>query len=52
MVILLIYKPNYTFPGLAIVILGIPVFSCGKNLTGTGMNSKIGSGFVIVSFWR
>jgi APA family basic amino acid/polyamine antiporter len=26
MVILLIYKPNYTFPGLAIVLLGIPVF--------------------------
>ena len=26
MVILLIYKPNYTFPGLGIVILGIPVF--------------------------
>jgi len=26
MVILLIYKPRYTFPGLAIVILGIPVF--------------------------
>ena len=26
MVILLIYKPDYTFPGLGIVILGIPVF--------------------------
>jgi len=26
MVILLIYKPNYTFPGLIIVLLGIPVF--------------------------
>jgi basic amino acid/polyamine antiporter, APA family len=26
MVILLIYKPNYTFPGLALVILGVPVF--------------------------
>lgn len=26
MVILLIYKPAYTFPGLAIVLLGIPVF--------------------------
>jgi APA family basic amino acid/polyamine antiporter len=26
MIILLIYKPDYTFPGLAIVILGIPVF--------------------------
>jgi len=26
MVILLIYKPDFTFPGLGIVILGIPVF--------------------------
>ncbi len=26
MVILLIYKPHYTFPGLGIVFLGIPVF--------------------------
>jgi basic amino acid/polyamine antiporter, APA family len=26
MVILLIFKPNYTFPGLGIVLLGIPVF--------------------------
>jgi APA family basic amino acid/polyamine antiporter len=26
MVILLIYKPNYTFPGLGIVLVGIPVF--------------------------
>jgi len=26
MVILLIYKPNYTFPGLIIVLVGIPVF--------------------------
>jgi APA family basic amino acid/polyamine antiporter len=35
MVILLIYKPDYTFPGLGIVILGIPVFylwrKCNKN---------------------
>jgi len=30
MVILLIYKPNYTFPGLALVILGIPVFYLWK----------------------
>jgi basic amino acid/polyamine antiporter, APA family len=30
MVILLIYKPNYTFPGLAIVLLGIPVFFIWK----------------------
>jgi APA family basic amino acid/polyamine antiporter len=26
MVILLIYKPNYTFPGFIILLLGIPVF--------------------------
>lgn len=26
MVILLIYKPQYTFPGLAIVLMGIPVY--------------------------
>jgi basic amino acid/polyamine antiporter, APA family len=26
MVILLIYKPNYTFPGLIIVLVGIPVY--------------------------
>lgn len=26
MVILLIFKPNYTFPGLGLVLLGIPVF--------------------------
>jgi len=26
MVVLLIYKPNYTFPGLIIVLMGIPVF--------------------------
>jgi len=26
MIILLIYKPEYTFPGLGIVLLGIPVF--------------------------
>lgn len=30
MVILLIYKPNYTFPGLGIVILGIPVYFLWK----------------------
>jgi APA family basic amino acid/polyamine antiporter len=26
MVILLLYKPNYTFPGLVIVLIGIPVY--------------------------
>ena len=30
MVILLIYKPDYTFPGLGIVVLGIPVFFLWK----------------------
>lgn len=41
MIILLIYKPNYTFPGLGIVLLGIPVFFIWdryrkKNGYGTG----------------
>ncbi len=31
-VLLLIYKPNYTFPGLAIVLLGIPVFYLWRNV--------------------
>lgn len=30
MIILLMYKPNYTFPGLGIVILGIPVYYLWK----------------------
>ena len=30
MIILLIYKPNYTFPGLGIVLLGIPVYYLWK----------------------
>jgi APA family basic amino acid/polyamine antiporter len=30
MIILLIYKPDYTFPGLIIVILGIPVYFLWK----------------------
>jgi APA family basic amino acid/polyamine antiporter len=39
MVILLIYKPNYTFPGLGIVILGIPVFYLWrKNIKYPGNN--------------
>jgi APA family basic amino acid/polyamine antiporter len=32
MVILLIYKPKYTFPGLVIVILGIPVYYLWRKL--------------------
>lgn len=30
MIILLIYKPRYTFPGLAIVIIGVPVYYLWK----------------------
>lgn len=33
MVILLIYKPNYTFPGLGIVLLGIPVYYLWKRFS-------------------
>ena len=43
MVILLIYKPNYTFPGLLIVILGIPVFFLWKKYNKT--SGKIESEF-------
>lgn len=35
MVILLIYKPNYTFPGLGIVLLGIPVFYLWRKYSGS-----------------
>ena len=34
MVILLIYKPDYTFPGLIIVILGIPVYYLWRRHSG------------------
>ena len=34
MVILLKYKPDYTFPGLLIVILGIPVFFLWRRFSG------------------
>jgi APA family basic amino acid/polyamine antiporter len=40
MVILLIYKPDYTFPGLGIVILGIPVFYLWKKFN---KNPSIGN---------
>jgi basic amino acid/polyamine antiporter, APA family len=40
MIILLIYKPNYTFPGLAIVLLGIPVFYIWKRLNKNGVKSE------------
>ncbi len=33
MIILLIYKPNYTFPGLVIVLLGIPVYYIWKRFS-------------------
>ncbi len=33
MVILLIYKPDYTFPGLVIVLIGIPVFYLWKRFS-------------------
>lgn len=33
MIILLIYKPDYTFPGLGIVLLGIPVFFIWKKIS-------------------
>jgi len=35
MIILLIYKPKYTFPGLIIVLLGIPVFYLWKKFSGS-----------------
>ena len=42
MIILLIYKPDYTFPGLGIVILGIPVYYLWKKYNkGTGKNNEI-----------
>jgi APA family basic amino acid/polyamine antiporter len=34
MIILLVYKPNYTFPGLIIVIVGIPVFYLWRRHSG------------------
>ena len=41
MVILLMYKPNYTFPGLGIVLLGIPVFYLWKKYNkNTGESSE------------
>ncbi len=34
MIILLIYKPNYTFPGLIIVLIGIPVYFLWRKFSG------------------
>ncbi len=39
MVILLIYKPKYTFPGLIIVILGIPVYYIWRRLNKNNKNT-------------
>ncbi len=38
MIILLIYKPNYTFPGLLIVLLGIPVYFLWRKRAGSTGN--------------
>ncbi len=35
MIILLLYKPDYTFPGLIIVLLGIPIFFLWKRYSGS-----------------
>ena len=40
MIILLIYKPRYTFPGLIIVLLGIPVYYIWKRLNSNRENSR------------
>jgi basic amino acid/polyamine antiporter, APA family len=41
MIILLMYKPNYTFPGLGIVLLGIPVFYLWKKYNkGSGESTE------------
>jgi len=40
MIILLIYKPDYTFPGLGIVILGIPAFYLWKRNAGSHLKNE------------
>jgi len=45
MVILLIYKPNYTFPGLIIVLLGIPVFFLWKKFNKNASGYQIQNGY-------
>ncbi len=40
MIILLIYKPKYTFPGLIIVLLGIPVYYLWKKYSGKPKSQK------------
>jgi APA family basic amino acid/polyamine antiporter len=45
MIILLIYKPNYTFPGLIIVLVGIPVFYLWRRYSGNpAAESEIDTG--------
>ncbi len=44
MIILLIYKPNYTFPGLVLVILGIPVFYIWRYFSGKSSDMNHASG--------
>ncbi|HVN57062.1 MAG TPA: amino acid permease [Bacteroidales bacterium] len=41
-IILLVYKPNYTLPGLGLVLLGIPIFYIWhtKNKKAAALNSK------------
>lgn len=41
MIILLLFKPNYTFPGLIIVLLGIPVFFLWKRYSGSQGNNRM-----------
>ena len=36
-VVLLRYKPQYTWPGLVLVVLGIPVYLCWKRLGHTSV---------------
>lgn len=40
MIILLIYKPGYTFPGLGIVLLGIPVYYTWRRLNRNNEHAK------------
>lgn len=41
MVVLLIYKPKFTFPGLVIVLLGIPVFYLWKKYSKNGSAGSV-----------
>jgi APA family basic amino acid/polyamine antiporter len=39
-VLLLLYKPNYTWPGLIIVLLGIPVYFLWRNRAENGVHNQ------------